>query len=214
MRDSQKRYKTYFFLKRFFDIFLSLLAILILSWLYILVSLLVLIFSGYPIFYKDKRVGKNRKTIYVLKYRTMYNNAEERIETYLSKEELEKWKTDRKIENDPRITKIGKILRKTSIDELPQLFNIFIGNMSIVGPRPVIEKEYNDHYTEEERKLILSVRPGLISYWSVHGRSNVDYKSGERQKLELEYFNHRSIWFDFWIVLSAVPAVLSGKGAK
>ena len=144
----------------------------------------------------------------------MYNNAEERIETYLSKEELEKWKTDRKIENDPRITKIGKILRKTSIDELPQLFNIFIGNMSIVGPRPVIEKEYNDHYTEEERKLILSVRPGLISYWSVHGRSNVDYKSGERQKLELEYFNHRSIWFDFWIVLSAVPAVLSGKGAK
>ena len=214
MRDSQKRYKTYFFLKRFFDIFLSLLAILILSWLYILVSLLVLIFSGYPIFYKDKRVGKNGKTIYVLKYRTMYNNAEERIETYLSKEELEKWKTDRKIENDPRITKIGKILRKTSIDELPQLFNIFIGDMSIVGPRPVIEKEYNDHYTYEERRLILSVRPGLISYWSVHGRSNVEYKNGERQKLELEYFNHHSIWFDFWIVLSAVPAVLSGKGAK
>ena len=214
MRNSQKRYKAYFFLKRFFDIFLSLLAILILSWLYILVSLLILIFSGYPIFYKDKRVGKNGKTIYVLKYRTMYNNAEERIETYLSKEELEKWKTDRKIENDPRITKIGKILRKTSIDELPQLFNIFIGDMSIVGPRPVIEKEYNDHYTEEERKLILSVRPGLISYWSVHGRSNVEYKNGERQKLELEYFNHHSIWFDFWIVLSAIPAVLSGQGAK
>lgn len=214
MESSQRKYSFYFSIKRFFDIFLSFLAILLLSWLFILISLLVLIFNGYPIFYKDKRVGKNGKAICVLKYRTMYKNAEEKIETYLTKEELEKWKTNRKLDNDPRITKLGKILRKTSIDELPQLFNIFIGDMSIVGPRPIIEQEHRDNYTEEQRKVILSVRPGLISYWSVHGRSNVDYENGERQKLELEYFKHHSIWYDFWIVLSAIPAVLSGKGAK
>jgi len=214
VESSKKRYRFYYFTKRFFDILLSLLVILVLSWFFILVSLLVLIFSGYPIFYKDKRVGKNGKTIYVLKYRTMFNKAEEKIDSYLSKEELEKWKTNRKIDKDPRITKIGRILRKTSIDELPQVFNILIGDMSIVGPRPVISKEYEDHYTEEEKNLILSVRPGLISYWSVHGRSNVEYENGERQKLELEYFKHHSIWFDFWIILSAIPAVLLGKGAK
>ena len=214
MAKSQHKYKFYYFSKRFFDIFLSFIAISALLWLLIIIALLVLIFSGYPFIYKDKRVGKNGKTIYVLKFKTMHNNAEERIESYLSKEELEKWKTNRKIDKDPRITKIGKILRKTSLDELPQLFNIFIGDMSIVGPRPIIEKEFKDNYTEEEKNLILSVRPGLISYWSVHGRSNVKYENGERQKLELEYFKHHNIFFDFWIVLSAIPAVLLGKGAK
>ena len=124
------------------------------------------------------------------------------------------YETERKVDNDPRVTKFGKFLRMMSIDELPQFFNILAGNMSFVGPRPVTDRELDDNFTEEEKKLLLSAKPGLISYWGVHGRSKVTWESKDRQKLELEYFYHRSLWCDFVLMLRAIPAVLKADGSK
>lgn len=204
----------YAFVKRLFDFFASLFAIIILSWLLIILAILVKFSSSGPILFKDKRVGCNRKIIKVYKFRTMYSDAETNIEKYLTKEEIEIWKKERKLENDPRITKIGKFLRKTSLDELPQLFNILFGTLSIVGPRPISENELNKNYTEKEQKQLLSAKPGLTGVWQVYGRSNVNYTSGERQKLELSYLAKRSVLFDLKIIFLTIPAVLEHKGAK
>lgn len=202
------------FIKRTIDIILSFLAIIVFSWLLILVGLLVLIFSGWPIFYRDKRVGMNGKTIKVLKFRTMKKNANDNLENILSKDQIESWKKERKIEKDPRITKIGRILRKTSLDEIPQVFNIFCGSISIIGPRPISQTELETHYTEDERKILLSARPGLVSNWSVNGRSQVSFESGLRQKLELEYFDKFGFAQDVKIFFKVIPVVISCKGAK
>lgn len=204
----------YFFVKRFFDFFLSLLGIIILSWLFILVGLIVLVSSGFPMIFKDKRVGKNGKDFSVFKFRTMRKNADANIEKYLTKEQLELWQKERKIEKDPRITPFGRLIRKLSIDELPQFFNILIGSMSIIGPRPITRLELDAHYSEEEKKILLSARPGLISNWSLNGRSNVKFDSGLRQKYELEYFKKRSIWKEIKMFFKVIPVVISGKGAK
>ena len=209
-----KSSNVYLFVKRLFDFFASLFAIIILSWLLIILAILVKFSSSGPILFKDKRVGCNRKIIKVYKFRTMYSDAETNIEKYLTKEEIEIWKKERKLENDPRITKIGKFLRKTSLDELPQLFNILFGTLSIVGPRPISENELNKNYTEKEQKQLLSAKPGLTGVWQVYGRSNVNYTSGERQKLELSYLAKRSVLFDLKIIFVTIPAVLEHKGAK
>ena len=202
------------FIKRTGDIVLSFLAIVLFSWLILLLSILVLVFSGWPIFYLDKRVGMKGKEIKVTKFRTMKNHANENLEKTLSSEQLESWKKERKIEKDPRITKIGRILRKTSFDEIPQVFNIFCGSLSIIGPRPISKIELETHYTEKERKIILSVRPGLISNWSINGRSNVSFESGLRQKFELEYFEKFGLAQDIKIFFKVIPVVISCKGAK
>lgn len=204
----------YFATKRFFDIFLSFLGIVLLSWLLILIALLVLILTGWPIIYRDQRVGRKGKMFYCLKFRSMRKDANKRIEEYLSKEDLEKWQKERKVDKDPRITCIGKILRKTSLDELPQFFNIFIGQMSIIGPRPITSKELNEHFTPQERELLTSVRPGLFSNWSVNGRSTINFDSGLRQKYELEYFEKRSIWFEIKLFFKVIGVVITMKGAK
>ena len=204
----------YYFVKRGFDIFNSLLLILLLSWLMILLALLVKITSKGPVFYKDVRVGKDEKIIYVLKFRSMYVDAEKHLKKKLSKEQYEQWKCERKIDDDIRVTPFGKIIRKASLDELPQLFNIFIGDMSFIGPRPITRMELGEHYTEEEKKILLSCKPGLISYWSIKGRSQVTFATGERQRLELAYFEKRSLLFDFGMIFRAIPAVLSHKGAQ
>ncbi len=206
--------KIYAFFKRIFDVFCSLLAIIVLSPLLLLLSLLVKITTKGPVFFLDRRVGKNGKEIKVYKYRSMYVDAESRLKEYLTEEQYQTWLTERKIDNDPRITKLGKIIRKTSLDELPQLFNILKGDMSIVGPRPITKLEIDLNFSEEERKILLSAHPGLTGYWQVYGRSDVDYASGKRQKLELEYYKHRSILFDIKLILLTIPAVLKSKGAK
>lgn len=209
-----KSSNVYLFVKRLFDFFASLFAIIILSWLLIILAILVKFSSSGPVLFKDKRVGHNRKQIKVYKFRTMYSDAETNIEKYLTKEEIGIWKKERKLENDPRITKIGKFLRKTSLDELPQLFNILFGTLSIVGPRPVSENELDNNYTNEEQKQLLSAKPGLTGVWQVYGRSDVNYASGERQKLELSYLQKRSVIFDLKIIFLTIPAVLEHKGAK
>ena len=144
----------------------------------------------------------------------MYYDAESNIHKYLTQEQLDKWEIERKLDSDPRITKIGKILRKTSVDELPQLLNILFGDLSIIGPRPITEKELDQHFNNEDRKKYLSVRPGLISVWGVSGRNEITFESGERQKIELSYFDNLSLRQDTKIFFSAIPAVIKGRGAK
>lgn len=204
----------YRFTKRCFDVFVSFTAILVLSPLFILFTLINLISTkGHPIFF-DKRIGKDHKNINVYKYRSMYYDAESNVDKYLSKSQKKQWKKERKVQNDPRITPFGKILRKTSIDELPQLFNILFGSMSFVGPRPITSWELEDNFTKEQQDIMLSTRPGLIGYWGVKGRSNVEFKDGVRQKLELDYFKLRGFWFDIGLIFRVIPAVLKGSGAK
>lgn len=204
----------YRFVKRSFDIWVSLIAILILSPFYLLFIIINAIYTrGHPIFF-DKRIGKDHKHINVYKFRSMYYDAETNVDKYLSKAQKKQWKKERKVENDPRITPFGRILRKTSIDELPQLFNILFGSMSFVGPRPITEGELTNNFTKEQQDIMLSARPGLIGYWGVKGRSNVAFADGVRQKLELDYFKLRGIWFDLGLIFRVIPAVLKGSGAK
>ncbi len=206
--------KMYCFFKRIFDFVCSLLGIIVLLPLILIISVLIKVTSKGPVLFKDVRVGKGFKLIKVYKFRTMYIDAESNIDKYLNEEQKEIWNRERKLDNDPRITKVGKILRKTSLDELPQLFNILFGQLSIVGPRPIKMKELKDNYTEYEQQMLMKVKPGLTGYWQVYGRSNVDYASGERQKEELAYLPKRSLLFDLKIIFLTVPAVLKHKGAK
>ena len=203
----------YAFTKRIFDFLSSLILILLISW-FLLIIFIINIFAtkGHP-FFNDKRIGKKGKKIKVFKFRTMYYDAESNIDKYLTPEQKEIWLRERKIDNDPRITKFGKFLRKTSIDELPQLFNILFGTLSVVGPRPITQKELSN-FTDYQLSIILKAKPGLTGYWQVYGRSNVDFESGERQKLELEYFKHRGFWFDLGLCFKTIPAVLKHRGAK
>lgn len=204
----------YFFSKYTFDFLVSLISIIILLPAFIIIGIIVKCSSKGPIFFVDKRVGKNEKMIGVLKFRTMYVDAETNIEKYLTPGQIKAWKEERKLENDPRITKIGNFLRKSSLDELPQLFNILVGQMSIVGPRPISKREYDAYYNDEEKKILSTARPGLTGYWQVYGRNEVDYASGERSKLTMEYFKKRSLLLDLKIIFKTFAVVISGKGAE
>ena len=147
----------------------------------------------------------------MLKFRSMVADADD-FEKYLTPEQIEEYKTNIKLHYDPRITRIGRFLRRTSMDELPQLMNVLKGEMSIVGPRPVVEEElalYGDDADE-----LLSIKPGITGYWQTHGRGDSTYESGERQKLELHYVRHQSLGLDIKILLKTVKVVLSRKGAK
>lgn len=210
----KKTSKFFFFIKRSFDIFASFIAITLLSPLLILLYIVNLFFTKcHPVFC-DKRIGKKGKQISVIKFRTMYYDAETNINKYLTKEQFEKWSQERKIEDDPRITKFGNILRRTSLDELPQLFNILFGSMSFVGYRPMTKDELEQHFTAEERKLLYTIRPGLTGNWQVNGRNNVTFDSGKRQRLELDYFDKMSAGYDLKILFKTVTVVFKEEGAK
>ena len=212
--DAAYRALYYRFFKRFFDIVLSLIGLIVLLPFLLLITIIqVFVTKGHPI-YPDKRIGKDGKEIKVLKFRSMYYDAETNIDKYLTPEQKEIWMRERKLDDDPRITKFGKILRKTSIDELPQLVNILFGTMSLVGPRPMSRREVEEHFTAEERRILFSARPGLTGHWQVSGRNEVDFESGERQKLELEYYSKRSFRFDTKILFKTIPVVLKARGAK
>lgn len=204
--------RIYLFNKRLLDIFASFFAIIILLPILLVVSLLVKFTSKGPVLFKDKRVGLEGEDIYVWKFRSMYIDAESRLEHYLTPEQLIEWHKERKIVDDPRITKVGKFIRATSLDELPQLLNIFVGDISIVGPRPVTMHEIEDNYTNEEKQIILSCKPGLTGHWQVSGRNSKTYESGNRQRMELEYAVKRSFWFDMKIIVLTIPSVLFAKG--
>ena len=200
--------------KRTADIVGSTLGIIVFSIPMLIVAICIKFNSKGPVLFKDKRVGKNGKIVNIYKFRSMYVDAEERLNEYLTPEQLEQWHRERKIDNDPRITKVGKFLRKTSLDELPQLFNIFIGNMSIWGNRPISKMELDTWYSEEQKQLLVKIKPGLTGYWQAYGRSDVTFESGERQKLDLIYVEKRSTWLDIKIFFRTIYIVLTGKGAK
>lgn len=212
--NSINKNKIYLFFKRGFDIFFSLLAIVTLAPILLMLLLINLFVTrGHPVF-KDKRVGKNSKDISVYKFRSMHFDAETNIDKYLTPEQIEIWKKERKVENDRRITSFGRFLRKTSLDELPQLFNILFGSMSIVGPRPCTRMEINRWFSDKEKEILFLARPGLTGYWQVNGRSGVTFESGKRQELEIEYFYKRGFWFDVVLVFKTIPAVFKSKGAQ
>ena len=197
------------FIKRLFDIILSSLAIILLSWLLIILAILIKCTSKGPVFYGHSRVGKNGRMFKVLKFRSM-KNENKPLEEIFTKEQMEEWKRDFKVVNDPRVTKIGKFLRKTSLDELPQLFNIFLGQMSIVGWRPILPEELERY--NENKELLTKVKPGLTGFWAANGRSNTSYE--DRIKLELYYSVKRSIWLDIRIIWWTAIGVLKRDGAE
>lgn len=211
LKKSGKR-RIYAFIKRAFDILSSLTFLIVFSWLYLLIAVLVKASDGGKVLYFHERVGKNGKTIRIPKFRTMKQNAD-KLEDMLTPEQLEQYKREYKIDNDPRITRIGAFLRRTSLDELPQIWSIFIGQLSVVGPRPLMKSEVEEKYGAERDRL-LSVKPGLIGYWAANGRSNCTYESGQRQKMELYYVDNRSLWLDTKIICKTVVGVLRKEGAR
>ena len=198
----------YHIIKRAFDIIFSLVLIVVLSPLFIIISLLVLMGSRGNPFFAHYRIGKNGKVMYIYKFRTMVPNAENMIKDF-TPEQKKEWEENFKLKNDPRITKIGKFLRATSLDELPQLFNILKGEMSFVGPRPIIESEL-EWYGKDKDKF-LSVTPGLTGWWASHGRSRIKYP--ERCELELYYVDHASVCLDLKILIMTVFSVFRRSGA-
>ena len=163
------------------------------------------------LFYKQLRYGKNGKQFKLYKFRTMCIGADKILEEYLSqdKEIRKEFEIKQKIEHDPRVTKLGKFLRSTSLDELPQMINILKGEMSIVGPRPIVEREI-EKYGENKAKL-LTVKPGLTGYWQVNGRSSTTYE--ERMNMELYYVDNCSMLSDIKIFIKTIPTVLKKEGA-
>ena len=169
--------------------------------------------DGGPVFFTQPRIGRGLKPFRMCKFRTMIPNAAEVLEELLSKDEnlRAEFKRDFKLKNDPRITKVGHILRNNSFDELPQLFNILRGEMSLVGPRPIEPKEVNDYYSPSEAQTMFSTRPGITGMWQVSGRSELDVES--RKGMNLYYVHNWSVWLDIAILLKTPLAVLSSKGA-
>lgn len=201
----------YLFIKRLSDVVLSLLALILLSPVFLIIAILIKKEDKGPVLYKHKRLGKNGKYIYLYKFRSMYSDSDERLKELLKDKKIRReWNKNFKLENDPRITKIGNIIRKTSIDELPQLINILKGDMSIVGPRPVIDGEI-DKYRGNKDKF-LSVTPGLTGWWACNGRSDTNYN--ERMKLELFYVDNCGALLDIKCIFKTAISVLKKEGAK
>ena len=200
----------YRYIKRLLDIILSLFGLIILIPICILVKISFLCKGDKKsIFFKHTRIGKEGKPFMMYKFRSMAHNAEELLEELLKDELYRKeWAENQKIEKDPRITTIGAFLRKSSLDELPQLLNVLKGDMSIVGPRPLVEGELEEHGGS---KLYWNEKPGITGWWGSHGRSDVDYE----QRLELEYYYIRNISFklDVICIFKTITAVVKHEGA-
>lgn len=208
---SKNRY-LYFALKRLFDIVAGLLSLVCLLPIMLVVKMINIFCGDFgPLFYKQKRIGKDGEYIYIYKFRTMIENADEVLKELLKNEQyLKEWKLNQKFEHDPRITKAGKILRKTSLDEIPQFINVLKGDMSLIGPRPLIEGELDQHNGNHE--LYESIRPGITGWWAANGRSATTYE--KRLNLEYYYIAHCSVWLDIKCIWKTILTVLSRNGAK
>ena len=198
----------YFYLKRISDVVISGIGLIILSPILLILSILIKLDSNGPIIFSHKRIGKNGQEFKMYKFRTMYENAQEMIKQF-TPEQMKEYKENYKLTNDPRITKIGKFLRKTSLDELPQLINIIKGDLSLIGPRPVIKEELEKY--EDNKEKFLSVKPGLTGYWAANGRSNISYE--DRMRMELYYVDNMSFKLDIEIFFKTILSVIKKEGA-
>ncbi len=194
--------------KRVFDIVGSLAFIIVFGPLMLIIFLLVKLEDGGPVLFTQTRVGKFGREFKMLKFRSMCLDAEARLRELLAKNHHREGVTF-KIKDDPRITTVGKWLRKFSLDELPQFFNVLKGDMSLVGPRPPVPREVATYSLADRRRL--EIKPGITCFWQIGGRSEIDF-SGQVE-LDVDYIERQSFWVDLKILLGTVPAVLSGKGA-
>ncbi|MBQ9338450.1 MAG: exopolysaccharide biosynthesis polyprenyl glycosylphosphotransferase [Lentisphaeria bacterium] len=196
------------FLKRFFDIVLSVLALIVLMPLSILVALLIKLDSRGPVFFVQDRVGRYGRHFRFYKFRSMYQGAELKKKELLSQNQS-KDGVIFKMKKDPRITRVGRFIRKTSIDELPQFFNVLFGDMSLVGPRPPLPSEVQKYSLEDHKRL--NIKPGLTCLWQIKGRSDIPFN--EQVRLDKEYIQSQSLKHDLVILLKTIPAIISGRGA-
>ncbi|WP_243895417.1 sugar transferase [Clostridium perfringens] len=200
--------KIYLILKRMFDFISSLIGLIIFLPILIIIAVAIKLDSKGPIVFGHIRIGKNGQEIKVYKFRSMVQNAQEVFNNFTPEQKAE-FNKNFKLENDPRITRVGSFLRKTSLDELPQLWNIIKGDMSVVGPRPIVKKEiikYGDSF-----RKVFSVKPGLTGYWQANGRSDTTYD--ERVDMDLYYVNNRSLGLDFKILIQTFVSVIKKEGA-
>ena len=209
---NQTRMKTKRLQKCILDMFFAFCAFVILSPLFIVIPILIKLTSKGSVFYRQKRLGLHGKSINVWKFRSMFEDAEMRLAVMLNEnpKAAEEWKRNFKFDNDPRITPLGRLLRKTSLDELPQLFNVLSGEMALIGPRPIVEAEVS--YYAESYSTVSSVKPGITGLWQVSGRSDTDYS--RRVALDVYYVLNWSLWMDIWILIRTVYAVVFMRGAR
>ena len=205
---SNKSFLVYNFFKRSFDIISASIGILFLLPLFIVLAILVKLDSKGPIFFSHKRIGKNGKIIGIYKFRSMESNSEEIFKNF-TEEQKKEFEKNFKLDDDPRITKIGGFLRKTSLDELPQLLNIIKGDMSVVGPRPIVRAEVEKYGVCADK--LFSVKPGLTGFWQANGRSDTTYE--ERVQMDMYYIDNRSFLLDIRIILKTVISVIRKEGA-
>mgnify|MGYP001175987643 CR=1 FL=1 len=198
--------KFYIIIKKFFDLLFSIFFLIVCLPLFFVISILIKFNSRGPIFFSQKRIGKNNIPFRCIKFRTMHPEAKDILENLLTKNDLLKkeFNESHKIKNDPRITAFGKFLRKTSLDELPQFINVIKGDMSIVGPRPIV-KEEKPKYGKYLKK-VLSVKPGITGLWQVSGRNNLTYKN--RVLLDLNYVRNSNFIMDFRILIRTLGVIL------
>ncbi|MDD5826160.1 MAG: sugar transferase [Bacilli bacterium] len=202
----------YNIIKRLFDVLVGMIGMIFVIIVAIIYKIIAIITGDFkPIFYCQNRIGKNGKEFKLYKFRTMIYNADEVLKELLKKSKYKKeWNKYQKLSNDPRITKIGHILRKTSLDELPQFINVLKGNMSLIGPRPLLKGELDAH--NGNHNIYEAVRPGISGWWASHGRSGTTYE----ERLELEYFyvKNKSLLLDLKCIFCTIKAVIWKSGAK
>ena len=199
--------KIYIAIKRIFDCLLSFLALIVLSPVFLVTAVCIKLEDGGPVFFAQPRMGKDMKTFTFYKFRSMYVDADKKLKDLLK--ENEQTGHAFKIKNDPRITKVGRFIRKYSIDELPQLVNIIKGDMSIVGPRPILDWQMLECDAYEQQRQI--VQPGLTCYWQIMGRSDIEWD--QWVELDLDYIRDMSVWTDIKMIIKTVPAVFRSEGS-
>ena len=195
-------------LKRLMDIVLAMIAMLLLLPLFLIVAVAIKLTSRGPLLFRQVRVGENGKPFDIWKFRSMYIDAEARKQELASNNDIQ-GNLLFKMKRDPRITPVGRVIRKLSIDELPQLWNVLQGSMSMVGPRPAIPAEVNQYTPYQAGRL--GAKPGITCIWQVSGRSDIPFE--QQVELDLEYIRTQSIWLDLKLLLLTVPAVLTARGA-
>lgn len=203
-----EKIRLYSVTKKSMDLILSFIGLILLIPVFLILAILVKQDSKGPVFYAHTRKGKNRSDIKIYKFRTMYSNSDEIFESF-SDEQKEEYYKNFKLDNDERVTKVGDFLRRTSLDEIPQLINVLKGDLSLVGPRPIVEKEICK-YGQYADKLF-SVIPGITGYWQSHGRSDTSYE--ERIEMDMYYIDNRSILLDIKIMFKTVISVIKKEGA-